>query len=360
MSCKKMQWALIVSVSLAAAGSALADDAKQSSKGPLSFGALRPANPEEVRERALAWLNQAGKSDPTTRKSFDSLWAQTDRSVVDRLADTFALGDERAAKLLAEARDPSKAAPTQIPGLLADKKQSLFFRANLGLAYAKALSSRRVYEEGLAVLKSIKPEQVVDPVSYLFHRAVAEHALALKQDAGRSITRLLDDAVDVPERYKMISMLMNFDMQSWREKDLGWIARKMDNIERRLELSRGGPQTQKIQKEVVARLDELIKQIENQMKDNPNGGGCPNGGQQPGAQPGMNPTNPMKDSRIGGLSGPGNVDPKTLEKLAKGWGTLPEKERAKAMQDLTRDMPPKYRDVIESYFRKLAASESGK
>jgi hypothetical protein len=60
---------------------------------------------------------------------------------------------------------------------------------------------------------------------------------------------------------------MVLDMRSWRDdKDLGWVARKMDNIERRLELARGGPQTQKIQKEVVARLDEIIKQMENQAK----------------------------------------------------------------------------------------------
>src|SRR5437588_12669291 len=90
----------------------------------------------------------------------------------------------------------------------------------------------------------------------------------------------MDDAVDVPERYKMVSLLMAVDLQTWREKDLGWIARKMDNIERRLELARGGPQTQKMQKEVVARLDELIKELENQCKGccNGNGGNCPNGG----------------------------------------------------------------------------------
>ena len=71
---------------------------------------------------------------------------------------------------------------------------------------------------------------------------------------------------DAPARYKDLSILMLYDMQSWRDKDLGWIARKMDNIERRLELARGGPQTQKMQKEVVARLDEIIKQLENQSK----------------------------------------------------------------------------------------------
>jgi hypothetical protein len=124
----------------------------------------------------------------------------------------------------------------------------------------------------------------------------------------------------------------------------------MDNIERRLELARGGPQTQKIQKEVVARLDEIIKELENLSKSECNSGGCPNGS-LPGAG---TPNAPMPDSRIGGPSGPGNVDQKKLETIARAWGKLPEKERARAMQELTRDMPPRYREVIESYFRKLA------
>jgi hypothetical protein len=182
------------------------------------------------------------------------------------VTDTLVLGDAEAGKLLSEARDITKPAPIAVPALIKDSKKPVFFRNNLGLAYAKALSNRRVYEEALDALKSVKAEQVVDPSTYLFHRAVAEHALLLKNDANRSIVRLLDDAVDVPERYKMVSVLMAFDMQQWRDKDLGEIARKMDNIERRLELARGGPQTQKIQKEVVARLDEIIKQLENQAK----------------------------------------------------------------------------------------------
>jgi hypothetical protein len=261
---------LTVAVPLAAADPLRGQAVKRPAKDPISFGALRPANPDEVKSRAEAWLKGSGKFD-ATRTAFEAVWAQGDRSVVDRLADTFALGDDRAARLLSEARDSDKPAPTDAPALLTGSSDA-FFRANLGLAYAKALSNRRVYEEALAILTSIKPEQVVDPSAYLFHRAVAEHALAQKQSASRSINRLLDDGVDVPERYKIVSLLMAFDMQSWREKDLGWIARKMDNIERRLKLARGGPQTQKIQKEVVARLDEIIKQLENQAKNDANGG----------------------------------------------------------------------------------------
>jgi hypothetical protein len=152
-------------------------------------------------------------------------------------------------------------------------------------------------------------------------------------------------------------MLMVLDMAQWREKDLAEIARKMDDIERRLELARGGPITQKKQKDVVARLDEIIKQMEQQQKNqgqgNPNGGGCPNGGSQPGNQPGSGPpTSPQQDSQGGQNSGPGRVDEKTLKQLADLWGKLPEKDRIAAMAEMQRSMPARYRDIIESYFKK--------
>jgi hypothetical protein len=45
--------------------------------------------------------------------------------------------------------------------------------------------------------------------------------------------------------------------------------------------------------------------------------------------------------------------------MAKAWGQLPEKERAKAMVELTKDLPPRYREVIENYFKNLARAEGG-
>jgi hypothetical protein len=231
----------------------------------VSFGTLRALSPEEARGKAEAWLKGVGKADVTTTKEFQAVWADESRTVVDRVADTFALGDAEARKLLADAKDPKASAPTEVPAALKDAKDA-FFRANLALAYAKALSGRRVYEESLEALKAVKAEQVCDPAAYLFHKAVAEHALMLRKEADESIVRLLDDVADAPERYKMVGVLMHYDMLTWKDKDLGWIARKMDNIERRLDLSRGGPQTQKMQKEVVMRLDELIKEKENQQK----------------------------------------------------------------------------------------------
>src|SRR5207302_11257946 len=106
-----------------------------------------------------------------------------------------------------DARDPAAPAPIKVPEILKDTKASLFFRANLTLAYARALSNRRVHEETLDVLKTVRPEQVVDPAAYLFHRSVAEHALLNKTEATQTISRLLDDCISSPERYKTVSAL---------------------------------------------------------------------------------------------------------------------------------------------------------
>jgi hypothetical protein len=257
---------LVLALLFAGGGHVLGDQ-----KRPAAFGDLELLSAADAQARAAAWLRGIGKSDAATMTSFEALWKQQDRTVLDLTAETFVLVEPAAAKLLADARNPSAPAPTKVPDLLKDTKQPLFFRANLGLAYARALSQRRIHEEALDVLKTFRPEQVVDPAAYLFHRSVAEHALLNRPEATQSITRLLDDCSTSPERYKTVSALMLLDMQTWKDKDLGAIARKMENIERRLDLSRGGPHTQKLQKEVVARLDELIKELENKAKKKPGG-----------------------------------------------------------------------------------------
>ncbi len=248
---------------LLGASAAAADDAKRSSREPASFGTLRAADPQAARAQAEAWLKDAGKTDAATQKALADIW-QGDRPVLDKVSDTLALGSPDARKLLDEARDPASAAPTEVPAVVKDRKLPAFFRANLALAYGKALANRRVYEEALEVFDAVRPEEVVDPATLLFHKAVAEHSLTKAREASNTIVRLLDDVPDAPERYKTVAALMVFDMMTGKDKDLGSIARKMDNIERRLDLSRGGPKTQKLQKEVVARLDELIKEMENQ------------------------------------------------------------------------------------------------
>jgi len=152
-------------------------------------------------------------------------------------------------------------------------------------------------------------------------------------------------------------------MQQWSPdpKDLSNIERLMDNSGRRLELARGGEKTQDIQKKIVFRLDELIKELENKNKPGQgqcNGGNCPGGGDKPGQgnKPGGNTVNPTQnapDSVIMGGSGKGGVDEKELRKIAEQWGTLPAEKRAKVIQDITRDLPPKFEPMIKNYFDAL-------
>ncbi len=240
-------------------------------KQKLTFGALEATSPEAARAQAEAWL-KATPNGAAKLQQFQSIWKQDGLSVLERLAETFALGNAQAAQLLRDANNPLAPAPTAMPAILKDAKLPAFFRANLTLAYARALSARRVHEEALDALKLFRPEQTADPAAYLFHRSVCEHALLHRDDASRSIGRLLGQALDSPERYKTVGALMLLDMQTWKDKDLGTIARKMGNIERRLDLARGGPQTQKQQREVILRLDELIKELENKAKKQQQGG----------------------------------------------------------------------------------------
>jgi hypothetical protein len=319
-----------------------------------SFGTLEPTNLKAVQADAESWFTKVVK-DAAKRKRFDAIWRDDNQPVLDRVVATLEL-DGKTAQLLADAANPLLPAPCgaqAVPAPVKDSKQPTFYRANLALAYAKALSNRRAYEEALDTLKAVSPEDVADPAAYLFHKAVAEFSLLQRDSARRTLGRLLDDLAEAPERYKTVGTLMLLDMLTWKEKDLQWIARKMDNSGRRLQLARGGPVTQKIQKDIVRRLDEIIKQLENQKKGNGNGGACPDGG-NPGGSPGDSAGQPMDDSHIATNPGPGDVFRKKFKQAARSWGSLPEKERRAILLDLTKGMSSKHRQAIEEYFRRIS------
>ena len=65
----------------------------------------------------------------------------------------------------------------------------------------------------------------------------------------------------------------------------------------------------------------------------------------------------MQDSNIAILAGQGVVGQRKLNSLVKDWGKLPEKQRAEALQALTRSMPPRHRELIEKYFKELARGQ---
>ena len=255
------QWlvpaAFAVGLFLGARSASAADGPKPeaANKPIFAFGSLKAVTADVAKAKAEAALKATGKFD---QAKFEAVWADAGRPVHDRTVDSLLLGNADFAAALVDARKPETPAPIEVPALLKDAKLDAFTKANLAAAYAKALASKRVYEEALEATKGVVPEQLVDPAGFYFFKAVAEHSLIQREAAVTTLARLLDDVTDTPDRYRVTATLMFFDIQNWAkdEKDLSQIAKLMDNSGRRLDLSRGGPKTQDIQKKIVFRLDE--------------------------------------------------------------------------------------------------------
>ncbi len=327
-------------------------EAKPLAPAALTFGTLRGMSVEAAKAKAETYLKDAGAFD---QGKVDAIWNQNDKSILDRTVESIALANPDAKKAIDEARDAAATPSTAVPAAIKNEKDA-FAKTNLSAAFAKGLASKRVYEEALEAAKAITPENLVDPSAFYFFKAVAEHALIKRDDAVLSVIRLLDDVTDAPDRYKMVATLMYFDIQNWSKdpKDLANIGKLMDNSGRRLDLTRGGTTTQDIQKKIVFRLDEKIKELENKCKGGQcNGGNCPGGG-SPGPASGQNPSGPAGTSTLP-VTGPndGKVDAKVLRILAETWGKLPPSERQKAVQEITRDLPAKHKPMIEEYFKSL-------
>ena len=61
----------------------------------------------------------------------------------------------------------------------------------------------------------------------------------------------------------------------------------------------------------------------------------------------------MQDSNIANNGGKGEVDVKKLRQYEENWGKLPEAERKAVIQQVTRDLPAKYKPMIDEYFKSL-------
>jgi hypothetical protein len=303
---------------------------------------------DEIRQKALDWL-ASRQADDATRQAVEALWndRQASADLLDRLAKTFSLADDRADSLVhlcAKSRSPGPLAPQE---WLKNDDVPALERNNLRLFYGRWLAQERLYDEALAQLEGLAPGDVVDPASLFFYQAVVYHRLLNKEEGLKSLQSLLDKVDKVPNRYRSIAALMKSDLDGLKDESLDHISRQMEDVRRRLALGRAGKKVRKVEDDVIAALDKLIKEMEDrqqqQQSQNSSGGR---------AMP--QPSQAMPDSRIARMQGAGEVDRRRIGNTS-GWGDLPPKQREEALQQIGKDFPPHYRDAIEQYFRKLAA-----
>jgi hypothetical protein len=229
--------------------------------------------------------------------------------------------------------------------ILADEKTHPFVRSNLQLLYGRWLVQNELHDEALALLDDVEVSDVVDPAGLLFYQSVARHSLLDKESCLSSLEKLLEQEDQIPKRYATLAQLMTADLKSPKPNKvigtLDEVARIMSDIERRQRLFRAGTRVRKQEEDVIAKLDELIEELEK------SGGGSGSGSGS------LQPSSPMQDSTPGGGTGPGNVDPRRLTP-GGDWGKVPPKQREAAMAELAKDLPAHYREVIEEYFRNIA------
>ena len=214
---------------------------------------------------------------------------------------------------------------------------------NVHLWAARSFMHRQLFEECRALLERCDESLLIDPASYYFCKAVSEHHLLETEAALASLETLLERCSPLPARYKNLGELMRYDLKQLKQKSLGEIAKKMTDVERRLQLGRSGEKVQQKQKEIIETLDEIIEKMEEQS----------GGGSSAGAGSSNQSQQAANESRVKGSTAPGEVDNKTLGNQ-DGWGNLPEKEKSKAKQVINTLFPPHYQKAIEAFNRKAA------
>ena len=240
-----------------------------------------PPQVADVKAQVDAWLQHA-TSDAALRAKAAAVFGgindqATGSELLDRLAETFALVDPKAAELVELCSHPRSSLVLPTYAFLTDSKTPPLLAANMRLYYGRWLVQGQWFEEALEQLGGLKPAEVVAPAELLFYQAVTYHRLLNKEEGLKVINELLDGADFSPRRYVAIAYLMQADLGSLEEETLDHIARRMEDIERRLRLSRAGQKVKKVEDGVVESLDKMIKKIEDQQNQQNQNQNQPNG-----------------------------------------------------------------------------------
>jgi len=301
----------------------------------------------DVRRAAVQWLH-ARTTDGDVHKQAEQLWpgdVAAAADVLDAVGATVALVEKPAVAILEYSRVGTVESPHPDAAWLAKDDIAPWARNNLRLLLGRRLVQLHYFDDALKQLAGLSPQEVADPAALLFYRGVAHHRLLHKEEGLAAVDQLLERKNELPARYVALATLMQADLRQLKDETLDHISRRMEDIERRLDQGSSGKKVREIEDGVVKSLDKLIKDLEDKQA------------QSVGAAS-LQPSAPAQDSQIAEGKGPGLVTKKDIGRDT-AWGDLPPKERQEALQEIGRDFPANYKDVIEQYFRELAELKSG-
>ena len=310
----------------------------------------KPATPKKVFEDFSKWLTDAKFNQETAAKVTDFLEERlsdegsgesTGSELLDDIIEAITIARPDVRKVCDALRlQRTGSRPPDFSNLLDNPQEQMFLRDHVRLFYGRWLAQNEFYDEALGQLQGLKVETILDRPSLLFYRGLMEHQLLKKEQCLKTISLLLEHHDNLPRRYQVISKLMIADIEPLETGSLDEISRLMRDIHRRTDLSRSGKTVLGQEVEVIEKLDKLIEDLESQQKSQ-------------SVSNSTAPNSPMEDSQRAGGRGSGQVTSKQ-QNDGGNWGDLPPADRAAALAEMAKDMPPHYRAVIEEYFKRLA------
>ncbi len=155
--------------------------------------------------------------------------------------------------------------------------------------------------------------------------------------------------------------LTSHPSQQQINQDLRQVLQDMSTSARRLNAADAGPKTQKVQEDIIARLDELIKMA--QQSQSKGGGRQQSSSEQQsmsmqqsngGQNSPMNPSNSATQSRRPGGTpmNPGNLT--NVNSRRHQWGNLPARERNMILNAMRHQTLPQYKSLVQQYYESLA------
>lgn len=305
---------------------------------------------ETVENAILEWLiqsadteRQAEERELAARPALEGLYGKADR--LDSVLNALAVGSPAAERVVSACGE----SPIEAASLdwLDSAEIPYWMRANVRLYVGRELVRAQYYEQALATLEGIGVTEVFDPAGLLFYRAVAEHQLVRVDEANETLALLLNAEQTLPERFVQVARLMKADIANVKTDSLDHIARRMLDVQRRLDLGEADQRAQEVERGILASLDKMINNLEAQQKQQQ---------QQQQASGGRPSNQPMEDSQIAEQKGEGKVDISDIGDQA-GWGDLSPRERERVLQQIGREFPGHYRDLMEEYLKRLATDE---
>lgn len=339
----------IVFCQLASAQQETTSDAKAEPTEVVSDVQFAGISSRDARTELLTWMAQAGAEsaavDEVTRAWADdeALDRLIGEELLDQLIWSFAQIDRATRQLLEQSHGADLPQELVYDGI----RNEPFYRHQVTYFRARWLVQHRYYDEALPLLEELDPDEVVDPAGLLFYRAVSQAELFKRSDALDSLTLLLNNTLNVPTRFEILAEMLQQQLAAQQEDGMEQVSRLMKDVERRLDLGRSGGDTQSQEKAVIAALDKLLEDMEQQNQQQ-KGGGAGSGQQQ--NQGGAQAAN---ESRIKGAPADGEADRKELTEKGN-WGMLDQQAEAKTRELIRQKFPSNFLDQIGLYTRKLA------